>query len=247
MGFEGWHHYPLARNRLLRLLNPYKKRVVLLSGDVHFAEALRREGFAEVTSSGITHTPVLPGIIDSLVKLFLGIFGGKHRWLGPVLDFNFATFGIDEGVLSREKASSEYILPWKVSVWPSSPTNNMRGKPLLRVTRDDRAALDDHDARVGAKGTSLIKDVDTNQRLLVSAIFCILFGNLFLRYRNPLRSWWYGRSILQRRAQLREANRRLLHNRDRTKSTTVVADSPSVNTHSPPPPTPPNGQTRVNE
>lgn len=55
--FEGWHHNDGERERLLNLLRPYQERVVFLSGDVHFAEANydSEEGFAEVTSSGITH------------------------------------------------------------------------------------------------------------------------------------------------------------------------------------------------
>lgn len=60
---EGWQHYPRAQARLLALLNRHQpKGLVLLSGDVHFAELLTtdspeppREAF-EVTSSGMTHT-----------------------------------------------------------------------------------------------------------------------------------------------------------------------------------------------
>lgn len=62
---EGWQHYPRAQARLLALLNQHQpKGLVLLSGDVHFAELLTTEAADaaaartpfEVTSSGMTHT-----------------------------------------------------------------------------------------------------------------------------------------------------------------------------------------------
>lgn len=63
---EGWQHYPRAQARLLALLNRHRPNgLVLLSGDVHFAELLTTDSVAdkaptrapfEVTSSGMTHT-----------------------------------------------------------------------------------------------------------------------------------------------------------------------------------------------
>jgi hypothetical protein len=72
---EGWGHYPKAQARLLALMRKYQPRgLVLLSGDVHFAELLTTTPTAteggegeedklekaseplEVTSSGMTHT-----------------------------------------------------------------------------------------------------------------------------------------------------------------------------------------------
>ncbi|EKU23021.1 alkaline phosphatase D [Nannochloropsis gaditana CCMP526] len=69
---EGWGHYPAAQSRLLALLRKHRPRgLVILSGDVHFAELLvtqppsegmreeEKEGkkeALEVTSSGMTHT-----------------------------------------------------------------------------------------------------------------------------------------------------------------------------------------------
>jgi alkaline phosphatase D len=85
--FESWGHFPVAKARLLALLRRYKPRgLLLLSGDVHFAElatypvkadpvrdasvAGEDEGVgsgvvgcgsvAEVTSSGFTHTCLSP-------------------------------------------------------------------------------------------------------------------------------------------------------------------------------------------
>ena len=53
--FEGWHHNLRDLDRLLLLLEPNKKRVVFVSGDVHFAEVNTDRGFLEIVSSGITH------------------------------------------------------------------------------------------------------------------------------------------------------------------------------------------------
>lgn len=53
---EGWGHFPQEQQKLLRLLNG--KPVVILSGDVHYAEFLsagNKHQLLEVTSSGITH------------------------------------------------------------------------------------------------------------------------------------------------------------------------------------------------
>ena len=79
--FESWGHFPVAKARLLALLQRYKPRgLVLLSGDVHFAELAVYPSFqdsthkitseesvagcgsslAEVTSSGLTHTCLSP-------------------------------------------------------------------------------------------------------------------------------------------------------------------------------------------
>jgi alkaline phosphatase D len=60
--YEKWADYPTERMRLFNLLNQYsQKRIVLLSGDRHMAEAsaiaLNGERFLyELTSSGLTHT-----------------------------------------------------------------------------------------------------------------------------------------------------------------------------------------------
>lgn len=62
---EGWGHFPESQKRLLSLLNQYSpKGLVLISGDVHFAELLSTQPptedapreVLEVTSSGMTHT-----------------------------------------------------------------------------------------------------------------------------------------------------------------------------------------------
>ena len=46
--FEGWHHFRKDQERLLKLLQPYKDRLLFLSGDVHFAEVNLQDGFLEV-------------------------------------------------------------------------------------------------------------------------------------------------------------------------------------------------------
>ena len=57
---ESWLHFPRSKARLLRLLLKYRPSgLLLLSGDVHFAELTGGRGDAEaleVTSSGMTHS-----------------------------------------------------------------------------------------------------------------------------------------------------------------------------------------------
>uniref|UniRef100_A0A7S1BCW5 PhoD-like phosphatase metallophosphatase domain-containing protein n=1 Tax=Corethron hystrix TaxID=216773 RepID=A0A7S1BCW5_9STRA len=52
---EGWGHFPQERRRTLRTLNG-TRGLVILSGDVHFAEIAGRGRALEVTSSGLTHS-----------------------------------------------------------------------------------------------------------------------------------------------------------------------------------------------
>lgn len=55
---ESWGHFPSARRRLFSLLKSARPRgLILISGDVHFAELLGvMDGVLEVTSSGLTHS-----------------------------------------------------------------------------------------------------------------------------------------------------------------------------------------------
>jgi len=70
-GVESWGHFPQSKRRLLELLSIYRpKGLLLVSGDVHFAEFLKFTSsnkakcyenmpepiLAEVTSSGLTHS-----------------------------------------------------------------------------------------------------------------------------------------------------------------------------------------------
>ncbi|OQS00755.1 transcription initiation factor TFIID subunit [Thraustotheca clavata] len=84
-GGENWARFPSARERLLKLiLQSQAKGIVLLSGDVHFAEINQvkcgAEQLTEITSSGMTHAwqylggskwRILPAWIFTLGNIYL--------------------------------------------------------------------------------------------------------------------------------------------------------------------------------
>lgn len=103
---EGWGHYPAAQARMLALLRKHRPRgLVVLSGDVHFAELLAtqpEEGVEdeegrealEVTSSGMTHTcfATAMGMCETAVQRY-----DRHR-LSPSSfygGFNYGTVEVD--------------------------------------------------------------------------------------------------------------------------------------------------------
>ena len=88
-GMDDWGNYPHERRRLFELIGATGARgVLLLSGNVHFAEISRTdEGpypLYDVTSSGLTHVdeeyPKAPN---------------RHRVTGPYADLNFGLVDID--------------------------------------------------------------------------------------------------------------------------------------------------------
>ncbi|UCH74431.1 MAG: alkaline phosphatase family protein [Rhodospirillales bacterium] len=88
-GMDEWGNYPLERRRLFDLIaETGAKGVVLLSGNVHFAEvSATDEGpypLVDFTSSGLTHTnkeyPKAPN---------------RHRVAGPFVDSNFGLVTVD--------------------------------------------------------------------------------------------------------------------------------------------------------
>ncbi|CAD7964563.1 unnamed protein product [Amoebophrya sp. A25] len=101
--FEGWHHNTRDLEHLFKILRPYKKRVLFLSGDVHFAEANTDDGYLEITSSGITHKPFK---FDWATEAALWMFQ-TNRWKGPYVNHNFGRFRVDEGkLIERFKAEN---------------------------------------------------------------------------------------------------------------------------------------------
>ena len=87
-GMDEWGNFPRERQRLFGLLGN-ANGVILLSGNVHFAEISRvTEGVAypltEMTSSGMTHINVLYGKAPNRFRV------GK-----PFVDLNFGMVEID--------------------------------------------------------------------------------------------------------------------------------------------------------
>lgn len=99
---ESWGHFPIAKRRLLRLIQDIDPPgLVLISGDVHHAEisqvpVLRMDGtrtnLIEVTSSGLTHTCTDTSLItQSLCPLMLNAFS-SHR-VNPTAYYMGRNFG----------------------------------------------------------------------------------------------------------------------------------------------------------
>ena len=80
--FESWGHFPRAKRRFLGVLRRTEPRgFLLVSGDVHHAEAAQIKGaasFREVTSSGLTHTLATSKVTRLLFPPLLAFFS-KHR------------------------------------------------------------------------------------------------------------------------------------------------------------------------
>jgi alkaline phosphatase D len=106
---ESWGHFPAARDRLLRLLAAKAGPVLVLSGDVHFAEISdplafsrndnddQRLSLLEITSSGLTHH-CGKGIYGKLCRPLTNFFSG-HRWRDQAfIGRNFGTLQFDWNV-----------------------------------------------------------------------------------------------------------------------------------------------------
>lgn len=89
-GMDEWGNFPLERQRLLDLV-ANTNGVVLLSGNVHFAELSRYDlssyPLIELTSSGMTHINELYGKANN-----------DYRIRGPYINHNFGMVEIDWGV-----------------------------------------------------------------------------------------------------------------------------------------------------
>ena len=88
-GMDEWGCYPRARKRLFELINQAKASgVILLSGNVHFAEISKTNAPAypliEFTSSGLTHIDLEYAHADN-----------PSRLAGPATDLNFGLVEID--------------------------------------------------------------------------------------------------------------------------------------------------------
>jgi hypothetical protein len=112
---ESWGHFPNERDRLVRLLSA-KPGVLLLSGDVHYAEILdpraaftvndsqeSQAAFLEVTSSGLTHDCSKP-FYGRLCQPILDSFH-LHRFNTTdnyYIGKNFGTIDIDYDIQTLE-------------------------------------------------------------------------------------------------------------------------------------------------
>eukprot|EP00592_Proboscia_alata_P026628 CAMPEP_0194445716 /NCGR_PEP_ID=MMETSP0176-20130528/128022_1 /TAXON_ID=216777 /ORGANISM="Proboscia alata, Strain PI-D3" /LENGTH=419 /DNA_ID=CAMNT_0039272319 /DNA_START=253 /DNA_END=1509 /DNA_ORIENTATION=+ len=128
---ESWGHFDMERSRLIKLLSGVNNRVVLLSGDVHFAEISRalRQGIhvegtiptydiVEVTSSGMTHSCESP-FYGFLCKPILFAFSDhrqKHKLNGSeegneafFTNRNFGVIDIDWGANQNAEDASVTI------------------------------------------------------------------------------------------------------------------------------------------
>ena len=52
-GFEKWSNFPNDRTKLLKILEKYKDRTILFSGDRHRSGIYKRNGIVEITSSSM--------------------------------------------------------------------------------------------------------------------------------------------------------------------------------------------------
>ena len=101
---ESWGQFPLEQERLWNLLQEYYQQsrskavapVMFWSGDVHHAEISGREGYLEVTSSGLTHHCGQPKLYGRLCRPLLENFH-EHRYRGDTfyIGLNFGVLDVD--------------------------------------------------------------------------------------------------------------------------------------------------------
>jgi alkaline phosphatase D len=88
-GMDEWGNFPRERQRLFELFEKTKANgVILLSGNVHFAEISQYEKsvypLVELTSSGMTH-----------INEIYGMAANAYRIAGPYIEFNLGLVEID--------------------------------------------------------------------------------------------------------------------------------------------------------
>lgn len=135
---ESWGHFPRERERLVALLRKYNpKGLVVVSGDVHYAEALSFDASTssftplEVTSSGLTHT-CAGGFVDHfLCSLIIDNFS-RGRVPSPeasYLGLNFGSMSIDWDSVPTGR-EQECAPAFSINIHDA-----VSGKPVLQYQR----------------------------------------------------------------------------------------------------------------
>eukprot|EP01069_Polyplicarium_translucidae_P003313 Polyplicarium_translucidae@DN2272_c0_g1_i2.p2 len=79
--FESWGHFPKSLDRLVAVLRKTRPHgLMVISGDVHFAQILGQEsGILEITSSGMTHTILENKVAGPFLTEFAIPLSGSHK------------------------------------------------------------------------------------------------------------------------------------------------------------------------
>jgi len=191
---ETW--YEASRQRLFELIRKYKlSGVILLSGDVHFAEILKhpcpeRIGYNlyELTSSGLTESPPFPEPERLVKELFLDTYNSPkdrvfQRNFG-VLRFsfgeeNFVIFEIrnEKDELVLEKRINSHELQFKEEIIDLSSTCIMDTNPYWRLIKKNLFKILSGDFFVVKYALTHVRSVMHHMdRKLKSIIILIAFG-----------------------------------------------------------------------
>ena len=108
-GFEKWGNFTEERKRLIDLLNNSRKKVIVISGDRHYAEVSQlNEKLLEVTSSGMTHT-------------YKGVKENNPLRVSPLIDDrNFGVLKISYNMESAQVDAIELIGDKSRVLWRST-------------------------------------------------------------------------------------------------------------------------------
>ena len=119
---ESWLHFPLARQRLVRLIQhhvPPSAHVYFVSGDVHYGEFIYGNEHLpplEITSSGLTHSCLNP-FWGSLCPYIHYLFGSYHT--SPYRNFGELNVAWEENRLSfrlRNASNGKVLQAFNASI-----------------------------------------------------------------------------------------------------------------------------------
>ena len=158
-GMDEWGNFPLERQRLFDLIKKTKANgVVLLSGNVHFAEISKLEdgSLFELTSIGMTH------VNESYANAV-----NKYRVAGPSTDLNFGMVEIDwqeqaspRITLKAINNDGKTVISYQLNMGEQKQTVCTDPRPQV-CTMDYRpvcAQLEDGNSKIYANGCTACSD-----------------------------------------------------------------------------------------
>jgi hypothetical protein len=192
--FESWGHFPLEKARLLSLFQSTDpKGLVILSGDVHLGEvsaaSYRRadgsEGqWAEVTSSGLTHTCADGTINMVLCPLMMMLFTSHRKSAGEVyIGRNFGLITAKAPARGNPE-QTQYIVDVSVQSLPMKTSTKLQNHFTQSET------MLSHRLVIGKAPPSRIEYVFSHDFFTMSSSQQVVLLAMLLVAMAMTRRWW---------------------------------------------------------